>query len=200
MSSIYPCLWFDQNAHEAVSAYCALFKNSHVIASNDMIIRFELWGSSFMAMNGGPIYRPTPAVSYFVYCGSEAELRRLYEALVVDGQIIFSLGKYEWSTLYAWVEDRFGVHWQFDIEDIRCAQKILPNLLFVNDKMSQVKEALTSFTNIFTPNRILVEAPHPPMVGLPDGSLLFAQFMIKDFYCNAMSSTLSHDYDFSPAN
>lgn len=197
---IYPCIWFNNNAQEAAAFYCSLFNDAKLLESNPMVTRFSAGGISFMLLNGGPKYAPTPAVSYFVYCEAETEINRLYDALKEGGKILMPLDKYDWSPRYAWIEDRFGVNWQLDVEAINSPQKIVPNLLFVNQKNSKVHEAREKYTAIFKPSMLLMDMAYPPEAGMPNGSLLFAQFKLNGFIMNAMSSTLQHDYDFSPGN
>jgi len=197
---IYPCIWFNNNAQEAADFYCTLFNDARLLESNPMVARFSAGGISFMLLNGGPKYAPTSAVSYFVYCEAETEINRLYDALKEGGKILMPLDKYDWSPRYAWIEDRFGVNWQLDVEAINSPQKIVPNLLFVNQKNSKVHEAREKYTAIFKPSMLLMNMAYPPEAGMPNGSLLFAQFKLNGFIMNAMSSTLQHDYDFSPGN
>ncbi len=198
--SIYPCLWFDNNAAEAAAFYTHVFTDAVLLDSNPMVTRFKAGGLVFMLLNGGPKYKKTPAVSYFVYCNGEAEINRLYDLLKEDGQVLMPLDKYDWSPRYAWVQDRFGVNWQLDVEEINNEQKIVPTLLFVNEKNTKVAAARALYMNTFTNSRQLMDMPYPAGAGLPAGSLLFAQFKLAGFIMNAMSSTLPHDYDFTPAN
>lgn len=153
-----------------------------------------------MGLNGGPKYKVSPAVSYYVYCGNENEIDRIYKLLSENGTVMMPLDKYDWSEKYAWVMDRFGVNWQLDIHDIKSTQKIVPALLFANEKYTRVKEAVANYTNIFSGSKILLEAPYPQQAGLPEGTLLFAQFILNDFVFNAMSSTIKHEFDFTPGN
>lgn len=197
---IYPCLWFDKNGGDAASYYCNLFQNSKMLDENPMVSTFELNGTKFMALNGGPTHKMNQAISFFVYCNGEEEINRLYEALAHEGKILMPLDKYDWSPRYAWVEDRFGVNWQLDVEDINNAQKVVPCLLFVNEKVTWVKEAMHYYTSIFQPSSVLMEYPYPESANLPEGMLLFAQFKIKDYIFNAMSGVGKHDFDFTPGN
>jgi predicted 3-demethylubiquinone-9 3-methyltransferase (glyoxalase superfamily) len=196
--SIYPCLWFDGQAGEAARYYCSIFRDARLLEENPVVSRFEIGGLRFMALNGGPQYAPNPALSFFIYTGSQEEINRFYASLSVGGKVIMPLGRYDWSACYAWIEDRYGVSWQLDIDDIRSAQKVVPNLLFVNEKKGLVKAALDRYTHIFPHSISLLEAPYPPGADVPEGALLFAQCRLKNSIVNAMSSTLAHDYDFSP--
>jgi len=200
LKPIYPCIWFDNNGQEAANFYCSVFNNAKLLQSNPIVTTFEAGGLKFMLLNGGPKYKVTPAVSYFVYCNGEAEINRLYDVLKEGGTVLMPLDKYDWSPRYAWVQDRYGVNWQLDVEEINNAQKIVPNLLFVNEKMGRVKEARDYYMTIFPNSMQLMEMAHPPASGLPDGALLFTQFKLNGFIMNAMSSTMQHDYDFTPGN
>ena len=65
-NSIYPCLWFDGQSKEAADYYCTVFPNSKIISSNPMVVIFELNDTKFMALNGGPQYKFSPANSYVI--------------------------------------------------------------------------------------------------------------------------------------
>jgi predicted 3-demethylubiquinone-9 3-methyltransferase (glyoxalase superfamily) len=109
------------------------------------------------------------------------------------------LGKYDWSQSYAWVKDRFGVSWQLDVEDINDSQKIVPSLLFTNEKAAKLKEAVSYYSSLFPDSRVIMEWPWDDSSGMPDGSLLFAQFRLAGYIFNAMSSNIKHDFDFNEA-
>lgn len=110
-NSIYPCLWFDGKAYEAADFYINLFPNSKLSSSNPMVSIFELNGTKFMGLNGGPMYQISPSISFYVYCEAEQEIEHLYTELSEKGKINMPLGKYDWSKKYAWVVDQFGVNW-----------------------------------------------------------------------------------------
>ncbi|MDX2136104.1 MAG: VOC family protein [Saprospiraceae bacterium] len=196
----YSCLWFDGRAQEAAAYYTALFQDARIVQSTPMVTSIELMGTPFMLLDGGPMYHPNPAISYFAYCGSEAEVTRLYEALSAEGSVLMPLGAYAWGPHYAWVQDRYGVNWQLDPDRLPIRQQIAPTLLFVNEKNTRVREALDHYQTVFPEFRLLVESPYAPEAGLPAGALLFAQCKLNGTVLNAMSSTMAHDYDFTPGN
>ncbi len=197
---IYPCLWFNSQAQEAAKFYCSVFKNASIIASNPMVTTFTLDGLKFMGLNGGPMYKTTQSVSMYVYAGNEEEVTRLYNLLSENGKVIMPLDTYAWSLKYAWVEDQFGNSWQLDMKDIEGSQKIVPCLLFANEKMGFVKKAITHYTSIFNTATIRFEVPHPTETGLEQDTLLFVQYELNGTIFQAMSSTLTHDFDFTPGN
>jgi predicted 3-demethylubiquinone-9 3-methyltransferase (glyoxalase superfamily) len=215
MQKITPFLWFDKNAEEAVSFYTSVFDNSKILsvtrynedsakatgqkANSAMTIGFQLEGQSFTALNGGPQFKLNPSISFFVYCESEDKIDLLYKKLSEGGVVMMPLDKYDWSPKYGWVQDKFGLSWQLDVDKINNPQKILPALLFVNEKNLRLKEAMKYYLSVFPDSKIMMESPYHPSVGLPDGALLFTQFKLFDHLFNSMSSTLKHDFDFNEA-
>jgi predicted 3-demethylubiquinone-9 3-methyltransferase (glyoxalase superfamily) len=115
MQKIVPFLWFDGRAEEAMLFYTSIFKNAKVgnvsrygdagpgPKGSVMSATFELEGQSFYALNGGPMYQFTPAISFFVNCKTQQEVDELWEKLLSGG------GK---PNRCGWLTDRFGVSWQ----------------------------------------------------------------------------------------
>jgi predicted 3-demethylubiquinone-9 3-methyltransferase (glyoxalase superfamily) len=207
-TKIVPHLWFVSDAQEAVSFYISLFSDSRIISETTIegtpsgdtdIISFDLRGQSFMAINGGPAFRFSEAVSFFVYCGSDNEINRLYESLSAGGSVLMPLGQYDWTRRYAWVKDKYGVSWQLDVDDINHKQKIVPSLLFVNERATLMQEAVSYYCSVFHDSRVLLESPWDKSAGMPDGALLFAQFSLSGNIFNTMSSNIHHDFDFNEA-
>jgi predicted 3-demethylubiquinone-9 3-methyltransferase (glyoxalase superfamily) len=99
---IYPCLWFDGQAKAAAVFYCSVFKNSKIISENPMVVIFELNETKFMALNGGPQYKFSPANSYVITCDTQEEIDLYWEKLGAGGNY-GSCG---------WLDDQFGVSWQ----------------------------------------------------------------------------------------
>jgi predicted 3-demethylubiquinone-9 3-methyltransferase (glyoxalase superfamily) len=92
-------MWFESKAEEAVKLYASIFGDHCRVEGTS----FELFGQRFIAFNGGPTYRLTPAFSIMVECENQAEIDRYWDALTADG------GK---PSRCGWLEDRFGVSWQ----------------------------------------------------------------------------------------
>ncbi|BDQ03606.1 VOC family protein [Ignavibacterium sp.] len=216
LPAITPCFWFDNEAEEAVKFYSSLFDKSlvkritrygkegfefhHKPEGSVMTVEFELNGQNFLALNGGTDFKFNESVSLFVYCGSEERINFLYKKLSEGGSVNMPLNKYDWSPKYAWVKDKFGVSWQLDIEDINSPQKIVPAILFANEKFNLVKEAANHFTSIFPNSKIIMEYPFDKSMNLPEGTLLFAQFKLNNYLFNAMSGgTMKHNFDFNDA-
>jgi predicted 3-demethylubiquinone-9 3-methyltransferase (glyoxalase superfamily) len=109
------------------------------------------------------------------------------------------LGKYDWSSKYAWVEDKYGVSWQLDVDPVNSRQKIVPALLFNGAKSLRIKEAINFYTSVFPDSKILLESLYDKSAGLPEGTLLFAQSKLSGYLFNMMSSTMEHGFDFNEA-
>jgi predicted 3-demethylubiquinone-9 3-methyltransferase (glyoxalase superfamily) len=102
-SKITPFLWFDKNAEEAIRFYTSIFKNSKIIQLHPMVSTFELDGQKFMALNGGPQFRFTEAISLFVNCDTQEEIDYYWEKLTSDGGSEVECG---------WLKDKYGLSWQ----------------------------------------------------------------------------------------
>ena len=120
MQKITPFLWFNDQAEEAVHFYTSIFKNSRILAETRyteggmgpkgtiMTIEFELEGQRFTALNGGPQFRFTEAVSFVVKCKNQEEIDFFWEKLSQDGS----------DQQCGWLKDKFGVSWQIVPENI----------------------------------------------------------------------------------
>jgi predicted 3-demethylubiquinone-9 3-methyltransferase (glyoxalase superfamily) len=106
---IYPCLWFDGNASEAAEFYLDTFGKGAVTAHNQLVTTITLSGEPFMLLNGGPMFRPNPSISFYVVCETIEEVNNIWEKLAASGNVLMPLGTYPWSERYGWVQDQFGV-------------------------------------------------------------------------------------------
>lgn len=133
MQKIAPFLWFDGQAEEAARFYTSIFRNSKILDSSPMSATFELDGQKFIALNGGPQFKFTEAISFYVNCESQAEIDYFWEKLSQGG------GKGQCG----WLKDKFGVSWQ-----------IIPPMLgaFLNDdddeKANRVMQAMLKMEKI----------------------------------------------------
>ena len=137
IQKITPHLWFEDNAKEAAKFYTSIFRNSRITdithygesaaevsgrpKGSVMTITFELEGQRFMALNGGPIFKFSPAISFLVSCETQQEVDSLWEKLSGGGQV----------EQCGWLKDKFDVSWQ-----------IVPNILakMIQDKDAKCKE------------------------------------------------------------
>ncbi len=118
MQKITPFLWFDDNAEEAVNLYVSIFRNSKITGitryggagaevagrpeGTVMTIAFQLEGQEFVALNGGPVFTFSPAISFVANCETQEEVDELWERLSEGGEI----------QECGWLRDKYGVSWQ----------------------------------------------------------------------------------------
>ena len=114
MQKIHPMLWFDDQAEEAAKHYVSIIPNSQLgtitrynaagplPAGTVMTVDFELDGQSFVALNGGPEFKFTEAISFVIPCESQEEIDAIWEKLVEGGE----------AAPCGWLKDRYGVSWQ----------------------------------------------------------------------------------------
>jgi len=114
MQKITPFLWFDNNAEEAIDFYLSIFKNSKIVnmtrygeagpgpKGTVMTATFQLDGQEFVALNGGPQFTFSPAISFFVRCETQQEIDELWEKLSAGGE----------KNRCGWLRDKYGLSWQ----------------------------------------------------------------------------------------
>jgi len=109
MQKITPFLWFDGNLEDAVRFYASIFKDARIVNLSPMSATFEIGGQSFMGLNGGPMYKFSEAISFFIRCEDQDEVDYYWSRLLADGGS---------AQMCGWLKDRFGLSWQ-----------VIPNIL-----------------------------------------------------------------------
>ena len=143
MSKIAPCLWFDGQAEQAANFYVSLLPNSRVDAVNKapadypsgkkgdvLTVEFTLAGNKYVGLNGGPLFKFNEAVSFQIYCDSQAEADRLTDALSAVPE----------AEQCGWVKDKYGLSWQ--IVPIRLLA------LLTDSDPSKAERAMTAMLNM----------------------------------------------------
>ena len=97
MQKITPFLWYDNQAEEAARFYTSIFKNASIDSVNPMMTSFTLNGTQFMALNGGPKFSFSNAVSLFVTCSNYEEIDFIWQELIKNGTVLMELNEYPWS-------------------------------------------------------------------------------------------------------
>jgi predicted 3-demethylubiquinone-9 3-methyltransferase (glyoxalase superfamily) len=145
MQKITPFLWFDHEAEEAMNFYVGIFKSSKVGSisrfgdagpgpkGSAMSVSFQLEGQEFYALNGGPLYKFTPAISLFVSCETQQEVDELWEKLSEGGS----------KDRCGWLKDKYGLSWQI-------IPKVLGELLQSKDakKSASAMKAMMQMTKL----------------------------------------------------
>jgi predicted 3-demethylubiquinone-9 3-methyltransferase (glyoxalase superfamily) len=120
LQKITPHLWFDANAEEAVNFYVSIFENSRILnmsrygdagpgpKGSVMAIGFELEGQRFAAINGGPHFKFSEAISFLIWCDTQGEIDRRWNALVAGGA----------AQPCGWLKDKFGLSWQINYSGV----------------------------------------------------------------------------------
>ena len=209
MSKITPFLWFDNQAEEATNFYVSLFKHSEVHEINRygegaplaegtvMTTSFRLAGQEFTALNGGPLYNFTPAVSFFVGCETEDEVDAVWSALVEGGSVLMPFDKYPFSEKYGWLNDRFGLSWQVMLSGE--PQSITPFLTFVGDQNGHAEEAVDFYTSLFPNSHVGSIDRYGPGHDEPEDAVVHATFTLDGQPFVAMESSLDHKFSFNEA-
>ena len=149
MQKITPCLWFDSQAEEAANFYISIFKNSKIMnvarygkagaeasgrpKGTVMIITFQLEGQEFMALNGGPVFTFSPAISLLVNCETQEEINDIWDRLSEGGE----------KGQCGWLKDKYGV-------SLQIVPSILGNMMLDKsaEKTEKVMKALLQMNKI----------------------------------------------------
>ncbi|MEW5874503.1 MAG: VOC family protein [Candidatus Zixiibacteriota bacterium] len=210
MQRITPCLWFDNQAEEAARFYTSLFPNSKIGAitrygesgakasgravGSVMTIMYTLDGHEFMGLNGGPMFKFSPAISFCVMSNSAGRVEELWKALSQGGTALMPLEKYPWSERYGWLNDRFGVSWQ-----LICLEKgsgIAPALMFVGDQAGKAEEAINFYQSQFPNSRTNHIMRYEEGEGDTVGFVKHSSFMLDGQEFMAMESSGPHQFNF----
>ena len=135
MQKIIPFLWFDGRAGEAAKFYTSIFKRSKIESISPMSAVFRLDGMKFIALNGGPQFQFTEAISFFVNCPTQKEIDYFWEKLSAGGK----------KSRCGWLKNKFGVSWQIvppilgellnDKDDIKVQRVMQAMLMLKMDKL-----------------------------------------------------------------
>jgi len=216
---INPFLWFDSNAEQAVNFYISTFMNSKIDKvtryeeqaakatgrekGSVMTIDFSIEGQKFAAINGGPVFKISPTISFFLNCDNTEEINRLWSKLSDGGTVRMALDKYPFSERYGWVEDRFGVSWQLILPGR--APKIETCFMFTGSQHKRAEEAINFFISVF--GNSATPAGKSEIIQLeryiagqgPEGAVIHSKFELDGQEFIAMDSHMVMNYEFNPA-
>ena len=197
MNKLSACIWFNNQAEEAAKFYTSVFPDSRVgKVTRYNKAGFEIHGQKegavmtaeffiedfkFMGINGGPLFHPNPALSFYVCYEDEKVVNRVWEKLSEGGQIMMPLEKYDWSERYGWVSDKYGVSWQISIgkrSDVGNSA-VIPSFLFVKEQHGRAEEALNFYMNIFRNTRLDGIMRNPAGGMEKEGTVMHAQCALE---------------------
>jgi len=220
MNTITPCLWFDNESEEAAEFYQSIFPDSGIKkrtyyneegfeihgkpAGSVLTVEFELYGQPFVALNGSPEYKHSPAISFYITCESDNEINDLWKRLSDDGSVLMKLDKYPFSQKYGWVQDKFGVSWQLILpfdnpEPDRNSHKIAPCLMFCGTQQGNAEKAMNYYISLFNNSKILMNEYYGPDYFGPEGQMVHAEFFLNGQKFVAMDSAVEQPSTFNEA-
>jgi len=215
--SIVPHLWYDKEALEAAEFYASVFPESIVTnittvkdtPSGDAdVVSFELWGTKFMAINGGPLFKFNPSVSFMVNFDpsrekeAEEKINEVWRKLSDGGTVLMPFDKYPFSEKYGWIKDKYGLTWQLILTDPEGEERpeILPSIMFTGDNCGKAEEAMNFYLSVFK-NSGQGEVARYPKGAAPDkeGTIMFSDFKLGNQWFAAMDSAQDHGFSFNEA-
>ncbi len=209
-STITHCLWYDSQAEEAAGLYTSVFDNGKIKtithypegdmmpAGSVMTVKFNLVGQDFIALNGGPHFKFTPATSFFIGCENVDEFDRLWKKLSENGSILMEPDKLlPYFEKFGWLQDKYGLSWQLGTCGI--PQYITPYLMFVGKQCGRAEEAIHFYRSIFETSSLDTIVHHGKTEKEIEGSVLHASFTLNGQPFMAADSGWEHAFTFTEA-
>jgi len=211
---ILPVLWFGRKADDAARFYASVFKSSRLGNSSRygkagakvselpegsiMTMEFDIEAYKFIGLNGEPLFKFNPSISFLVACQTKDEVDTLWMKLSKGGgPPLMDLGAYPFSDRYGWTQDRYGLSWQVMLMgEHRTRQKIVPTLMFVGEQCGNAEAAINLYASIFG-NSAVGEITRFGRDEEPDeqGTVKHVGFTLEGQQFAAMDS--AHEYNFS---
>jgi predicted 3-demethylubiquinone-9 3-methyltransferase (glyoxalase superfamily) len=210
MQKITPHLWFEKDVIQAAEYYVSTFPDSriknttllHNTPSGDVnVVTFEVCGYEFQAINGGPLFKFNPSVSFHVKCSTKEEVDTLWEKLSQGGQALMELGEYPFSERYGWMQDKYGLSWQIIYAGgAEIKQKITPAIMFVGEVCGKAEEANNFWTYVFPESSVGLMARYGKDEE-PDkeGTVKYAVFSLFGQEFGTMDSAYEHQFSLNEA-
>ncbi len=200
INPIYPCLWFDGQAKAAADFYCSIFKNSKIVSENPMVVIFELNGKKFMGLNGGPMFKFTPAISIFATFKTISETNEAWDKIMDGGKALIPIDRQPWSERYGWAEDKFGMTWQISVVNSPGDKpQLRPSFLFTNNQFGRAEEAVKFYSSVFDKSSTDLMMHYPKEDERNAGKVMYSEFKLNQYDLIAMDGPDVHDYTFNEA-
>ena len=214
---IIPFLWFDDRAEEAMNFYISIFPNSEIQqlkrwpeetpfpteSTKPGTVQqgmFVLDGLQFCAFDAGPMFRFNPSISFFAVYETDAEIKTLWKQLLDGGEALMPLDSYDWSELYGWVTDRFGVSWQLmkgNVSDV--GQRMCPLIMYSGEQQGNAEEAMNHYMAIFKDSSAMGVAKYNADDPGPEGMVKHAQCKLAGEAFMMMDNGNENDMPFTEA-
>ena len=208
MNKIQPNLWFDSEAEDAAKFYTTVFRNARIgditrygkagfeihgqPEGKVMTVEFEIEGLSFIGLNGGPLFKFNPSISFMVLCETKGEVDELWAKLSPGGSALMELDAYPFSERYGWLQDRYGLSWQLIfLADHPLKAKVIPMLMFT--RKAEAEAAVKKYVSVFR------NAAVGPIRREEGGTVQHANFTLEGQEFTAMDSVGPHAFAFNEA-
>ncbi|HLS95634.1 MAG TPA: VOC family protein [Sphingobacterium sp.] len=196
-SKIYPAIWFDNTARHAFDYYASLFHEVSIMDSNPVTVAAKVLGTDFIGINGGPAFRPNPAISFMIVRETQAEIEKIWNGLAAEGHTLMPLDSYPWSPYYGWLSDRYDVSWQLyqgKLADVN-EQSIVPTLMFCGPQQGRCAEATSFYERIF--KNFVKQGVLTYPDGDVKGQVMHTQFVLEGYTIAAMDSGVPQPFTFT---
>jgi predicted 3-demethylubiquinone-9 3-methyltransferase (glyoxalase superfamily) len=214
---IIPNLWFDRQAEEAAGFYTSIFKNSKVgditragkagqeitglSEGTVMTVEFAINGFKFIAINGGPVFKFNPSVSFLAGFETKEEVDAVWGKLSPGGRAMMDLGSYPHSERYGWIVDKYGLSWQIMyMGERRMNQPITPVMMFMGPNWGKAETAINFYASVFHNSAVGgIMRYDRGMEPDKEGTIQYAAFTLEGQGFAAMDSARMHDFNFNEA-
>ncbi len=212
---IIPHLWFDTQAKQAAELNTTLLPHSridnfstlHDTPSGDCdTVTFTMNGYTFMAISAGPLFKPTPAVSFMINFDPSQDpdaakrIDEVWAKLADGGTALMPIDKYPFSPRYGWIQDKFGVSWQLMLTNPAGEPRpsIIPSIMFIGSNAGKAEEATDFYLSLFRDAKrgTLARYPKGASPNDPEGTIMFTDFMLENEWFAAMDSGFPHKFPF----
>lgn len=228
MQKIVPNIWSNGRAREMAEWYTQIFTNSRItgcstypesvedgladfqleLAGKDLTVDCQIEGYEFTIINAGPEFTPTPANSFMINYdpkyreNARNDLETTWAQLIEGGKALMPLQKYDFSELYGWVEDKYGVSWQLILSDASGDDRpvVIPALMFGGPVQNQAAQAGEFYRDVFKNSREGMTYAYPSESGpASTDSIMFSDFVLEDQWFTANDAGADQDFTFSEA-
>ncbi len=217
MQKIVPHLWFDKEVKEAAGFYTSVFPNSKVTSTYTLhntppgdtdVVSFNILGYEFLAINGGPIFKFNPSISFMVNFDpsqdkdAKIHIDEIWGKLIEGGKALMDIDKYPFSERYGWVEDKYGLTWQLILTNPEGEKRprIVPSLMFVKGAYGKAEEAVDFYISLFKDSKRGALHHYPADMGpQTEGKVMFSDFKLAGQWFAAMDGAGKHEFTFNEA-
>lgn len=222
---IIPCLWFDDRCKEAMEFYTSFFpegkinniryypenaKNEHLKNMQGKVLtgEFELAGFQFRTLDGGPIFKINPSISFILNFDPSKDknaaqtIETFWKKLSEEGKVLMEFKEYPFSKKYGWCEDQFGVSWQLMLTNPEGDDRpfITPELMFTGKNTNHAEEALQFYGALFKESQKGNFHRHPEAYqDIKKGSMMYADFKLSNVWIAVMDGGSMHSFTFNEA-